>query len=108
MRSRRALPGARRLPHRAGAAGDGRAVALSADAGYFTFFEEDNVEVLVKVHDACVAPFDRFWVFAAGLTDVEVTLTVADTERDVVRRYVNPLGRAFPAIQDTGAFATCP
>ena len=36
------------------------------------------------------------------------TLTVADTERDVVRRYVNPLGRAFPPIQDTGAFATCP
>ncbi|HEX2464936.1 MAG TPA: Calx-beta domain-containing protein, partial [Thermoanaerobaculia bacterium] len=84
--------------------GHGRATALSADAGYFTFFEEGNVEVLVKVHDACVAPFERFWVFAAGLTDVEVTLTVADTERDVVRRYDNPLGRAFPAIQDTGAF----
>ena len=28
--------------------------------------------------------------------------------RDVVRRYVNPLGRAFPAILDTDAFATCP
>jgi len=88
--------------------GPGRATALSDDAGYFTFFEEDNVEVLVKVHDACVAPFERFWVFAAGLTDVEVTLTVADTERDVVRRYDNPMGRAFPAIQDTSAFATCP
>ena len=88
--------------------GHGRATALSADAGYFTFFEENNVEVLVKVHDACIAPFERFWVFAAGLTDVEVTLTVADTERDVVRRYDNPLGRAFPPIQDTGAFATCP
>ncbi len=87
--------------------GRGRAVVLSADAGYFTFFEEDNVEVLVKVHDACVAPFERFWVFAAGLTNVEVTLEVADSARDVVRRYVNPLGRAFPAIQDTGAF-TCP
>jgi hypothetical protein len=88
-------------------AGRGRATALSAVSGYFTFFEEDNVEVLVKVHDACVAPFDRFWVFAAGLTDVEVTLEVADSERDVVRRYVNPLGRAFPAIQDTDAFHTC-
>ncbi len=78
------------------AMGSGRATALSADAGYFTFFEEGNVEVLVKVHDACIAPFERFWVFAAGLTDVEVTLTVADTERDVVRRYDNPLGPRVP------------
>jgi quinoprotein glucose dehydrogenase len=88
--------------------GQGLASPLTEDSGYFTFFAEENVEVLVKVHDACVAPFDRYWVFAAGLTNVEVTLTVADTERDVVRRYDNPLGRAFPPIQDTSAFATCP
>jgi hypothetical protein len=90
------------------ATGAGRATPLTTDSGYFTFFADDNVELLVKVLDACVTPFDRFWVFAAGLTDVEVTLTVADTEGDVVRRYVNPLGTAFPPIQDTDAFTTCP
>ena len=71
------------------------------------FFRPDNVEAVVKVLDACT-PFDRFWVFAAGLTDVEVELVVTDTEEDVERRYQNPFGRPFPPIQDTAAFATCP
>ena len=75
---------------------------------HFTFFDEGNVEVLVKVHYACVAPFERYWVFAGGPTDVEVTLSVADSARDEIRRYVNPSGRPFPPILNTGAFATCP
>ena len=80
---------------------------LTRDTGYLWFFDEDNVEAVVKVLDACT-PFDRFWVFAAGLTDVEVELVVTDTEEDVERRYQNPFGRPFPPIQDTAAFATCP
>jgi len=80
---------------------------LTRDTGYMWFFDEDNVEVVVKVLDACT-PFDRFWVFAAGLTDVEVELVVFDTEERVERRYQNPFGRPFQPIQDTAAFATCP
>ena len=36
-----------------------------------------------------------YWVFAAGLTNVEVTLTVTDLETQEVRTYTNPLGVAF-------------
>ncbi len=91
----------------AGDRGDGRAFELSGDTGYFWFFGPDNVEVVVKVLDACVAPFDHFWVFAAGLTNVAVTLRVTDTVSGEVREYENPLGAAFQPIQDTEAFATC-
>ena len=63
---------------------------------------------MVKVRDACVPPFERFWFFAAGLTDVGVTLTVADTETREVRRYERPRGQAFAPVQDTDAFETCP
>jgi ribulose-5-phosphate 4-epimerase/fuculose-1-phosphate aldolase len=50
----------------------------------------------------------RHWVFAAGLTNVEVTLRVVDTFAGSVKTYVNPLGTAYQPIQDTSAFATCP
>jgi glucose/arabinose dehydrogenase len=91
----------------AGAAGAGRAVRLTPDSGYFWFFDAGNPEVFVKVLDACVEPFDHFWVFAAGLTDVETHLTVLDTASGRLRRYDKPLGAAFQPIRDTTAFATC-
>ncbi|MEP6769608.1 MAG: hypothetical protein ABJC61_13125 [Acidobacteriota bacterium] len=50
----------------------------------------------------------RWWVFAGGLTNVEVTLTVSDLHTGAVRTYRNPLGTAFQPLQDTAAFATCP
>jgi hypothetical protein len=82
---------------------------LTDETGYFYFFSPDNVELVVKVLNACNLPgFNNFWVFAAGLTNVEVTLTVTDTQTGQVKTYSNPLGRAFQPIQDTSAFATCP
>ncbi len=91
-----------------GLEGSGQAVEITSDTGYFWFFEPDNVEVVVKVLDACVAPWDRFWVFAGGLTNLEVTLRVIDTVSGEVREYHNPLGTVFRPIRDTQAFATCP
>jgi plastocyanin len=91
-----------------GTQGAGNAIELTTDTGYFWFFDQNNVEVVVKVLNACVPPFERFWVFAAGLTDVEVQLRVTDTLRGATRTYSNPLGTAFEPIQDTQAFATCP
>ncbi|HYU35572.1 MAG TPA: vanadium-dependent haloperoxidase [Thermoanaerobaculia bacterium] len=87
--------------------GAGNAVSLGDDSGRFWFFAPDNTEVVVKVLDAC-AGFDRYWVFASGLTNVQVTLTVTDTRSGQVRRYFNPLDRPFVPVQDVGAFATCP
>jgi len=87
--------------------GDGRAVVLTDDTGYFWFFHPDNVEVVLKVLDACSFT-GRYWVFAGGLTNVEVTITVTDTQSGDFRTYHNPLLTPFQPLQDTVAFATCP
>jgi hypothetical protein len=86
----------------------GTAGILSDDTGDFWFFSSTNIELIVKAVAACTDPFNRYWVFAAGLTNVEVTLTVVDTTSGQVRTYVNPQGTAYAPVQDTGAFATCP
>jgi hypothetical protein len=85
----------------------GQPVQLSADTGYFWFFDEANVETVIKVIDGC-GHNGHYWVFAGGLTNVEVLLAVEDTHSGVVRLYENPLGEAFEPIQDTEAFADCP
>ncbi|HEX6203077.1 MAG TPA: hypothetical protein VF100_08755 [Thermoanaerobaculia bacterium] len=83
------------------------ATQITDDSGEFWFFQPDNVELLVKVLDACVEPFDRYWVFAAGLTNVEIEITVTDTATDITRTYENPQGNPFDPVQDTAAFE-CP
>ena len=88
--------------------GHGVAIPFREDTGLFWFFDSSNVEVIVKVLDACAEPFDRFWVFASGLTNVEVQLRVTDTATGEVRVYDNPQGQRFQPIQDTQAFDTCP
>lgn len=90
-----------------GRSGDGLAVSLSGDTGYFWFFSANNVEMVVKVLNACSFT-PRIWVFAGGLTNVRVDLTVTDTQTGVVKTYQNPQTTAFQPIQDTSAFATCP
>lgn len=87
--------------------GTGHAYPLTSDSGLFWFFTDSNLEVLVKVVNAC-AGFSRHWVYAAATTDVEYTLTATDTDTGRSRRYFNPLGRRSPAITDSDAFATCP
>ncbi|HXO20675.1 MAG TPA: PKD domain-containing protein [Thermoanaerobaculia bacterium] len=90
-----------------GQSGDGTAVKLTSDTGYFWFFSPNNVEMVIKVLNAC-AINQRFWVFAGGLTNVKVDITVTDTHTLTVKHYMNPQVTPFKPIQDTGAFATCP
>jgi PKD repeat protein len=90
-----------------GTNGDGTAVPLTDDSGYFWFFDNSNIETVVKVLNGC-AIGGHYWVFAAGLTNVQATLTVLDTNNGTVKTYNNPQGTAFAPIQDTSAFATCP
>jgi hypothetical protein len=87
--------------------GNGQAVRLTADTGYFWFFGSSNVEAVVKVINACGFS-QKIWVFAGGLTNVNVVLTVRDTKSGTVKTYTNPLNTAFQPVQDTSAFATCP
>lgn len=90
-----------------GATGDGMIVRQNNREAEFWFFSPSRTELIVKLIDSC-SEFDHFWVFAGGLTNVEVNLTVTDTQSGVVKSYDNPLGRPFQPIQDTAAFATCP
>ena len=87
--------------------GPARAVPLTSDTGFFWFFGEANVEMVVKVLNACGLN-NRFWVFAGGLTNVRTVLTVRDTKTGNTNSYTNPQGTPFQPLQDTNAFATCP
>ena len=63
--------------------------------------------MVVKVLNGCGLN-QRYWVFAGGLTNVKVTLTVTDMSNNTVKVYTNPINTPFQPIQDTAAFATCP
>lgn len=103
-------------------AGQGRAVPTpssqpSTDTGYFWFFDPDDVGVVVKVLDGRQIN-GSFWVFASGLTNVEYTVRVTDTETDREAAYRNEPGSvgvvfdadAFdaPSSSDVQSVATAP
>lgn len=91
-----------------GSTGPAFAAPLTDNTGTFWFFREDNVELVVKVLDACsLAAAPRYWVFAGGTTNVGVELRVLDTVTGVERRYQREAGAPFNPILDTDAFATC-
>ena len=79
-------------------------VQLTDDTGTFWFFDEANLEIVLKVLDGCGVN-GHFWVFAGGLTNVEATIRVRDRTTSVTRTYVNRQGDAFQPLQDVGAFA---
>ena len=87
--------------------GTGQPIKLTADTGYFWFFAATNVEVVIKVLDACTFTTPAFWVFAGGLTDVHAVITVTDLVSGQSHQYVNPIQTKFQPIQDTGTFLTC-
>ena len=88
-----------------GSTGQAQPAQMTEDSGYLWFFWANNVELTVKVLDACNPDLgDRFWVFIAGMTDVEVEVTVEDLVTGSVRRYSNPLGTAFATVTDTEGF----
>ena len=85
-----------------GHTGDGEAIGLTGDTGYFWFFSQSNVELVVKVLDA-TGLNGHFWVFYGALSNVEYELTVVDTATGAQRTYANPSGR-FGSAGDTTAF----
>ena len=90
-----------------GTRGAAQAVPLSPESGLFWFFSETNAELFVKVLDACNPPFHHFWLYAAGLTDVDVELTVEDTWTGQSQSYHQPGGSLFTPIADTSTFNGC-
>ena len=91
---------------RDGETGRGIAERLTAESGDFWFFHPANIEMVIKVLDGCRID-GHYWVFAAGLTDVEVTTTVRDLRTGLEMSWTNPQGTLFEPITDMSAFATC-
>lgn len=87
--------------------GVAKVVKLTDETGYLWFFNNDNVESVVKILDGC-AINSRYWIFAGGLTDQGVEFTVTDTLRSVTKIYTNPRGQVWKTIADIDALATCP
>jgi len=90
-----------------GNTGAGHPVALGDESGYFWFFEPGNVEVVVKVLNGCPVN-GHTWIFAAGMTNLAVSVTVRDLAAGESRTYSSPAGPAFVPIIDTTAFSACP
>lgn len=91
-----------------GSSGAGTAVPLTDGSGYFWFFDPTNTEMVVKVLSGC-AINNAYWVFAAGLTNVQVNWQVLDTKTGVSYTQVNTQGTPFAPVQATSAFPTsCP
>lgn len=86
--------------------GTARVRESTDETAILTFFGDDTLEIVAKVLDGC-GTNGRFWVYAAGLTDVETTLLVTDTTTGAVWSNVNPNGTVHPAILDTGAIDGC-
>jgi virginiamycin B lyase len=83
------------------------AVAFSDETGYFWFLEAGNIEVVTKILNACIDPWNAYWFFAAGLTNLGISIHVTDTQSGLSKDYASTLGTPFQPILDTSAFA-CP
>jgi photosystem II stability/assembly factor-like uncharacterized protein len=85
-----------------GTSGNGQAVPLTSDTGYFWFFKSSNVELIVKVVDG--TPVNgQFWVFYGALSNVQYTITVTDTVTGAIVSYANPSDH-LASRADTSAF----
>ncbi len=88
--------------------GDAKAIALASlgvtQGGLFWISNQGNPEVLIKILNACVPPFNRYWVFYAATTNQGLATTVTDTFTGRVWIRTNPNGSAAPPVQDTNAF----
>lgn len=71
--------------------GVGQAVPLTSDTGYFWFFDDDNVELIIKVLDGRTLT-GHWWIFYGALSSVEYRITVTDTETGSTKTYFNPSG----------------
>jgi len=86
--------------------GAGMAAPLTSDTGYFWFFDERNVELIVKVLDGRGVN-GYFWVFYGALSSVEYAITVTDMDSGATKTYPNTAG-TLASVADTSAFTPGP
>lgn len=87
-----------------GSTGAGHAITFGSGetTGLFWFFDEANVELVVKMLDGALLN-DHDWVFAGALSDVEYWISVVDTVSGAARSYHNPAGNLC-GFADVAAF----
>jgi hypothetical protein len=82
--------------------------AESTESAFFWFFNATNFEMGVKMVDACVEPFNRYWVFFSGLTSQGFQVKVTRMSDGLPKIYpANPINNLPTTTGDTDAF-TCP
>ena len=89
-----------------GQSGTGNAASITPNAGAFWFFNPSDIEVVVKILDACRST-GKFDVYVNGLTHLGVTVTVTNVRTGAAKSYANPDGAPFSLIFDGSTFA-CP
>jgi hypothetical protein len=87
---------------RNGRTGNATAVPLTNDTGAFWFFDDANLELMIKILDGRNIN-GKFWFFYGALSDVDYTITVTRLETGEVRIYHNPRG-TLASRGDTQAF----
>jgi hypothetical protein len=87
---------------RTGLAEAATAASVTDDTGAFWFFDNSNLELMIKVLDGR-AINGKFWVFYGALSDVDYTITVTRPDTGEVRTYHNPRG-TLASHADTQAF----
>lgn len=87
---------------RTGDTGVGRVLPGTDDSAFFWFFDPGNVELVVKLIDGRRVN-GHFWLFAGGLTDLEVTVHFTETLNGLTKIYRK---EAFDlcGLADTAAF----
>jgi streptogramin lyase len=89
-----------------GQSGAGKSMSITPNAGAFWFSDPSNIELFVKILDAC-ATTGKFDVYVNGLTHLGVTISVTNVRTGASRSYANPDGKPFSLIFDGSTFA-CP
>ncbi|MCY3970151.1 MAG: hypothetical protein OXG74_09465, partial [Acidobacteria bacterium] len=74
----------------------------TANTGFFWFFNQENIELAVKVLDGRGIN-GRFWLLYGALSDVEYEIVVTDTVTGESKTYRNEAGSICGEV-DTGAF----
>ena len=86
-----------------GQAGFGHAVPGADQTGYFWFFDQSNLELVVKALDGR-ALNAHYWLFYGALSNVEYWVDVTETRTGRTKRYHNPPG-SLCGRGDTSAFS---
>ncbi len=84
---------------------DGHSTSISDQAGFFYFTNPANMEILVKMIDACTVT-NSYWLFISGLTDRGIKVTVEDIGTGADKTFESSLGSNFLLVKDFNTF-TC-